>query len=324
MIRSWECPERVDVIEAALADRHQFRAPGPVRMGPIRQIHDEGYLAFLAEAWDRWRAEGEQGEAAMGLCWPTRRMNQAHVPRSLRGRLGYYGFAADCSITDGTWPATLTSAALAQSATEAVLAGARAAFALCRPPGHHATADQFGGYCYVNNAAVAAQQLRDAGLDRVAIVDVDYHHGNGTQDIFYQRDDVLYCSVHADPNDDFPYFLGHADERGDGIGVGFNLNEPLPRATGFDDWSAALERCLTRVEETDCQAMVVSLGVDTYVGDPISQFLLDHEDFTRMGRQLAAAGLPTVFVMEGGYAVGELGTNVVNVLDGFEAALDGC
>ncbi|MDA3038301.1 MAG: histone deacetylase family protein [Actinomycetota bacterium] len=323
LIPSWECPERIDSIEAALVGPHAFRPPAPLDHALVASIHDAGYLEFLASVWNRWVAAGEQGEAAMALCWPTRGMDQERVPTSVRGQLGFYSFAVDCSVTPGTWAAVCTSAALAQSAADAVVEGERVAFALCRPPGHHATSSQFGGYCYLNNAAVAAQRLLDHGRTRVAIVDVDYHHGNGTQDIFYRRDDVLYCSVHADPTHHFPYYLGHADERGDGEGVGFNHNEPMPLDTGFADWSAALDRCLERVVATGCEALVVSLGVDTFEGDPISHFRLAGSDFVAMGRRLAAAELPTVFVMEGGYAVGDLGRNVANVLDGFEAVTTG-
>ncbi len=323
LIRSWECPERIDAIEAALSGRHAFRLPDPLEPALVASVHDAGYLEFLATVWDRWVADGERGEAAMALCWPTRGMDQQRVPTSVRGQLGYYSFAVDCSVTAGTWSAVCTSAALAQSAAAAVAGGERVAFALCRPPGHHATASQFGGYCYLNNAAIAAQRLLDSGRTRVAIVDVDYHHGNGTQDIFYGRNDVLYCSVHADPTHDFPYYLGHADEVGDGEGAGFNHNEPLPLGTGFADWSAALGRCLDQVAERGCEALVVSLGVDTYEADPISHFRLAGADFATMGRLLGAVELPTVFVMEGGYAVDDLGRNVANVLDGFETLTTG-
>ena len=195
--------------------------------------------------------------------------------------------------------------------------GARAAFSLSRPPGHHAGADFFGGYCFLNNAALAAQHLRDAGMDRVAVLDVDYHHGNGTQAIFYDRPDVFFASLHGDPRTEYPFFLGYADETGAGKGDGANLNLPLPRGTDYAHWSDALEVALAAIERFGADALVVSLGVDTFAGDPISGFQLQSTDYLRMGERLQQMGLPTVLVFEGGYAVEEVGINAVNVLQAF-------
>ena len=198
-----------------------------------------------------------------------------------------------------------------------MLAGDRAAFALSRPPGHHAGADFFGGYCFLNNAALAAQYLRDAGMERVAVLDIDYHHGNGTQACFYDRPDVFFASIHGDPRTEYPFFLGHADETGVGAGKGFNLNLPLPRGTGYPAWAAALDTALARIQQFGAQALVVSMGMDTFVGDPISGFTLHSDDYLRVGERLRACGLPTVLVFEGGYAVQEVGVNAVNVLQAF-------
>jgi acetoin utilization deacetylase AcuC-like enzyme len=192
--------------------------------------------------------------------------------------------------------------------------------ALTRPPGHHAGPDFFGGYCFLNNAALAAQALRDAGAQRVAVLDVDYHHGNGTQTIFYERADVLTVSLHGDPRTEYPFYLGHADERGAGSGEGFNLNLPLPAGTGCAAWRAALHEGLQAIARFAPDALVVALGVDTFEGDPISRFTLASADYLTAGRDIAAARLPTVFTLEGGYAVAALGVNVVNVLEGFENA----
>ena len=177
-----------------------------------------------------------------------------------------------------------------------------------------------GGYCFLNNAAVAAQGLRQQGARRVAVLDVDYHHGNGTQSIFYDRADVLFVSIHGDPRTEYPFYLGHADETGAGEGLGFNCNLPLPAGTGAQGWFAALEAACARIAGHAADALVVSLGLDTFEGDPISRFTLASSDFSRLGERLARLGLPTVFVLEGGYAAAELGTNAVNVLDGFEQA----
>ena len=320
LIPSWERPERADVVRAALIDAgHTFGDVQPLDMNIIGSVHDAGYLDFLQTAWDEWVAAGGTGDAAMGFCWPVRRMGESHPPESIHGKLGWYSFAADCSITSGTWSAVRGGAALAQSATSAVQRGERAAFALCRPPGHHASADQFGGYCYLNNAAIAAQQLIDGGTGRVSIIDIDHHHGNGTQDIFYERDDVAYLSIHADPVVEFPYFLGHADETGAGRGVGYNHNEPLPHGTSWEPWAAALDRCLDKATEIDSEALVISVGVDTFEKDPISKFTLRSGDFEKIGQRIEGATLPTVLVFEGGYAVDEVGKNVASILRGFES-----
>jgi acetoin utilization deacetylase AcuC-like enzyme len=206
------------------------------------------------------------------------------------------------------------------TAASLIANGEKSGFALCRPPGHHAGIDHYGGYCFLNNAAIATQYLRDFGLRKIAIIDVDYHHGNGTQNIFYHRGDVLYASIHADPDFDYPFLLGYADETGVGAGEGANLNLPLPANTGWDGWSAALDMALDAAKRFGPDAAVVSLGVDTYKGDPTSQFRLEGEHFIRIGEKIASLGLPTLFVMEGGYALAEIGMNTVNVLQGFDGA----
>jgi acetoin utilization deacetylase AcuC-like enzyme len=193
-------------------------------------------------------------------------------------------------------------------------------FALTRPPGHHAGADFFGGYCFINNAAGAAQACIDDGAGRVSVLDVDYHHGNGTQSIFYERADVLVQSIHGDPKTEYPYYLGHADETGSGGGTGFNWNYPLPAGTDAATWFDALEAACSRIRGFRPEVLVVSLGVDTFVRDPISKFRLDTPDYLQLGARLAALRLPTLFVLEGGYAVAEIGANVAGVLRGFEEA----
>jgi acetoin utilization deacetylase AcuC-like enzyme len=176
----------------------------------------------------------------------------------------------------------------------------------------------FGGYCFFNNAAIAAQAFRDGGAARVAVLDVDFHHGNGTQDIFYDRGDVLFVSLHGEPENAFPYFLGYADETGVGAGAGANLNLPMPQGTDYSVWGAALDRGCERIGAFGADALVVSLGADAYKDDPISFFKLDSDDFSRIGARIAGLGLPTLFVMEGGYAVSTLGVNTVNLLAAFD------
>lgn len=315
----FECPARVDRILA----RVEAMKLGPVRepdafgLDPVRRIHTGDFLEFLSVCWEDWKAAGFEGEA-IAANWPARRMQTARPPKDIDGRIGYYAMASETSISDGTWEAAQASCDVALTAQAEIAKGADAAFALCRPPGHHAAADMFGGYCFINNAAVAAQAFLDQGAKRVAILDVDFHHGNGTQDIFYGREDVLFVSLHGEPQNAFPYFLGYDDELGQGAGEGFTANYPLPPGTAYDSWGDALKTALRRIDDYGPDAVVVSLGVDTFKDDPISFFKLESDDYKRYGKLIAGLSRPTLFVMEGGYAVDEIGINAVNVLMGFE------
>jgi acetoin utilization deacetylase AcuC-like enzyme len=314
-----ECPERAQYVldrvrEVGLGE---VVAPSDFGLAPVLAVHDAAFVEFLSTAWSEWQATGNRGEAIPDS-WPARRMSSRR-PTAIAGKLAYYAMAAETSISAGSWEAACAAANVALTGAALITKGANAAFALCRPPGHHAARDLYGGYCFLNNAAIAAQYLRDHGAARVAILDVDYHHGNGTQDIFYERADVLFTSLHADPSVAFPYFSGHAEETGAGAGAGFTLNYPLPHGTPFSTWSRCLRTALDTIAKFRADALVVSLGVDTYHGDPISSFTLESDDFTSYGGMIAASGLPTLFVLEGGYAVAEIGVNAVNVLTGFEA-----
>jgi acetoin utilization deacetylase AcuC-like enzyme len=320
-VPAFEKPERAELVLEAVreAGLGEVRAPDAFGLGEITKIHEPGLVALLATAHEQWLAIGRTG-AAYPYTWGTRGMRADRVPRTLDGRLAYYSFDCGTPITATSWTAIKSAVDCALTGAALIGGGAGAAFALCRPPGHHAGTDHFGGYCFLNNAAIAAQKLRDDGAKRVAILDVDYHHGNGTQQIFYQRDDVLLINIHADPDEEYPYLLGFADERGAGAGEGFNVNYPLPWGTEWPAWEAALVAGLARIADYKPDAVVVSLGVDTYEKDPISRFRLRHEHFTRMGASIATLGKPTLFVMEGGYAVREIGINVANVLSGFAGA----
>ncbi len=212
------------------------------------KVHRKDYLDFLPTIWSRWTAEGRTG-TALPFTWPTRGLRGDAPPEFIDGLLGYYSFDAGCGVVEGTWDAIKSSHDVALTAAGLVNAGERSAFALCRPPGHHAGAGFMGGYCYINNAAVAAQWFLDNGARRVSILDVDYHHGNGTQEIFYSRADVQVINLHADPMQEYPYFLGHADERGAGEGEGFNLNYPMRFGTSWETWSAVAGR---RLRQASC------------------------------------------------------------------------
>lgn len=321
LVPCFEVPARADHVLAELQRRHlgTVEAPRAFDDSALTAIHSPRYLNFLATAWSQWVAldPANANIDILPSVWPTRTFRTDIEPDNFAAKVGLYSFDAGSPFTSGTWVAARAGAHCALSAAQAVLAGDRAAFALSRPPGHHAGADFFGGYCFLNNAALAAQQLRNAGMKKVAILDVDYHHGNGTQAIFYDRPDVFFASIHGDPRTEYPFYLGYADETGVGAGLGANLNLPLPRGTDFAAWSDALTHALAAIAGFGADALVVSLGLDTFEGDPISGFRLKSDDYLRMGERLAQVGLPTVLVFEGGYAVEEVGTNAANVLEAF-------
>lgn len=307
-----EKPERAAAIAAALGTTELPLDRGE---GPIRAVHDAGYIDFLKTAPARWAEAGRPGDV-MGYIWPTVRKRALKLER-IDALAGQYSIDASPPLTAQTWDASYRSVQCALAAAHTVLGGQRAAFALSRPPGHHAGADYLGGYCYLNHVAVAAQAARDAGVQRVGILDIDYHHGNGTQDIFWARGDVVFASIHADPATDFPFYWGHADEVGEGDGEGATLNLPLPRGTKIDAFRRAQERALAMLAASGVELLLVSFGADTFVGDPISAFALETGDYAVLGRDIAAAGLPTAIVMEGGYAIDALGANVARFLSGF-------
>jgi acetoin utilization deacetylase AcuC-like enzyme len=317
-VPAFEKPERAELILSRLKET----SIGPVReqtphdLADILRIHDAGMVALLQNAAAEWAELGRPG-AAVPFTWATRGMREDRVPKSLDGRLSYYCFDAGTPLTATSWEAIKASADTALTAADLITGGAASAFALCRPPGHHAGSDHYGGYCFLNNAAIAAQKLLDKGASRIAILDVDYHHGNGTQQIFYARNDVLVVNLHADPDSEYPFRLGYADEPGIGAGEGFNLNFPLPPGTAWRAYLTALTAALKRIETYSPDIVVVSVGVDTFKADPISKFKLEQEDYLRMGEAIRSLNKPTLFIMEGGYAVAEIGINAVNVLSGF-------
>ena len=320
LVTPFERPSRMEYILRELDQRglRERIAPGPLDMRLLRRVHDRGYLDFLATAWAAWSAAGYRGEI-LPTVFPQRGLRQRR-PLHIDGQVGYYAHSAETCIAAGTWAAARAAAAVANTGQRLLGAGERAAFALCRPPGHHAHRDLYGGYCFLNNAALAAEGLRGAGCARVAVLDIDFHHGNGTQNIFYARDDVLFCSLHGDPRHAYPHFLGYKDETGTGAGEGANVNYPLLPGTRWAEWSRALDSACRRIKAHGVDALVVSLGVDTFKDDPISFFKLESEDYLACGARIARLGLPTLFVMEGGYAVEAIGVNTVNVLVGFLGA----
>lgn len=320
-VPAFEKPERADWVLAAVQSTNlgEVIAPAPHGDGSILRIHSKPYVDFLRSAHAEYLALGGTGDA-FPAAWPIRGMRSDVEPKNFAARMGLYSFDSGSPLTAGTWAATRAGADCALTAVDLLNAGEKSAFVLTRPPGHHAGRDFFGGYCFLNHAAIAAQALRDSGCARVAVLDVDYHHGNGTQDIFYDRGDVFFASIHGDPVTEYPFFLGHADETGAGDGLGANLNIPLAAGSPVESWFAALDHALSRLEAFRPDALVVSLGVDTFEGDPISHFKLKTSDYPGMGERIARLKFPTLFAMEGGYAVAEIGDNVVGVLRGFDGA----
>ncbi|GAA6005755.1 histone deacetylase family protein [Rhodotorula paludigena] len=299
----------------------------------VRAVHDEEYLAFLEEIYDEWIAEGGSKDAAL----PETFLRQDLLLQPSDGtegrgsaiaRIGRYSFDLSAPVTADTWTAALASTRVALTALEALTAADaahQATFALCRPPGHHATDALCGGYCYLNSAAIAARHFQSqraiqagqgASRPRVAILDIDYHHGNGTSKIFWNDASVLYCSLHGSP--DYPYYTGAASELGGPDARGLNVNYPLPLGTDDAAYLHALTQAVQRVNEFEPELLVVSLGVDTFRDDPLTQFDLSLEAYPEMGRVIGAMGVQTLFVMEGGYCLDAIGECVRGVLEGFE------
>jgi acetoin utilization deacetylase AcuC-like enzyme len=306
-------PERAQ----SIADRLGACVPArDLGRAPLARVHTAEYLDFLETAHARWLDAGRTGDA-IGYVWPVVTRRPVRLDR-IDALLGRHSFDAATPIGAGTWTSAYWGAQTALTALEPLLEGSeRTTFALCRPPGHHAGADYLGGYCYLNNAAIAARAATDRGLARVAILDIDYHHGNGTQDIFLEDAGVFFASIHGDPATEYPFYWGHADERGTGAGEGTTLNLPLPRGTTLAPYLDALDAALHAIGRFSPGLLIVSFGADTYEGDPISHFKLETANYPVLARRIASLALPTLVVMEGGYAVDALGDNVGAFLSGF-------
>jgi len=317
--RSAECPDRANNVFKVISDRNfgEIIAPNTYDDEKLLRIHSPDYVKFLESVWDEWVASDEKGANARPDTFVGAGMRYAET-ECVVGKLGRYSFDATSPFVAGSWQAIRTSANIALTGAELITAGDRLAFSACRPPGHHATEKYCGGYCYLNNNSLAAQSLLDGGAARVAILDVDYHHGNGTQSIFYERDDVLTISLHADPKVEYPFFLGYADEPGSGQGHGFNVNYPLPFGTAWDSYRGALADALDKLRKFSPDALVVALGLDTFAGDPTTFFEITTDDFSRMGAAISTLELPTLVVLEGGYSVDWIGENTVRFLGGLE------
>ncbi len=313
-----EVPRRADLLLAAVTEAgHAVVEAEDHGLAPIARIHTPEYLRFLETGHARWRAlPGASEEIVPNM---HARSRGDGYPSSIVGQAGFHMADTACPLGGGTWEAAVAGAQVALTAAGLLLDGERAVYALCRPPGHHAYADQAGGFCFLNNSAIAAQDLLQNGGERIAILDVDVHHGNGTQGIFYERDDVLTVSLHCDPAVFYPFFFGYAQERGSGRGLGYNLNLPLPRGTGDDGYLIALEQAAERVAAFRPDALVVALGLDAHEGDPFQGLKITTPGFQRIGAFIRALGYPTLLVQEGGYLNDALGANLAAFLKGAEA-----
>ncbi len=302
-----ETPERVFAILEAIGPT---QTPVDQGLAPIEQVHASDYLGFLQTAHREWLGAGRIGDA-FPYTFPlvgrrTRNWNR------IDASFGNHCFDTSTPIGPSTWESSYWSAQTAIAAVDSILGGEKTCFALCRPPGHHSGSDYCGGYSYLNNVAIGAERALSCGRKRVAILDVDYHHGNGTQDLVQGRDNLLFASIHADPVTDYPFYWGHADESSVNI-----LNQPLERGISWESYSPALDRAIEWIEAGSPDFLIVSFGADTHEDDPISHFKLRTSDYEVMARRIASLKLPTAIVMEGGYAVAALGANVAGFISGF-------
>jgi acetoin utilization deacetylase AcuC-like enzyme len=310
------------ILDALRSDAaFEVRRPTEHGIAPIEAVHAPGLIAFLREA---------SAEAAAGVelfpdtfRHPALRegMSQESTePLDLTGRLGWWCFDTGTPVVGGTFEAARAAVDVALTTADLVLDGASVAYALCRPPGHHAARSVFGGFCYFNNAAIAAEYLLHRTDGKIAVLDLDYHHGNGTQQIFYARQEVLYVSLHADPRRAYPYFSGNVDETGAGPGADATYNIPLPAATSDAQYLGALDQALEVLLRYAPTLTIVSLGIDTYCHDPLGDFALTTPVYRECGRRVAAASGRTVVLQEGGYYLPDLGENVREFLLGCASA----
>jgi acetoin utilization deacetylase AcuC-like enzyme len=315
----WERPARAEtLLETVRRLGHSVVGPPDHGMAPIAAVHDGGYLDFLSSAYQRWKAAALPGDVVRPTSFAVRHLT--HRPNVIQGQAGYYLASHSAPLVKRTWSAALVAAHAAVEAADRLHGGEREVYAICRPPGHHAYRDLAGGFCYLNNVAIAAQRLIDHGVGPLAILDIDVHHGNGTQSIFYERDDVRFVSVHSDPAELYPYFAGYTDETGAGKGLGCNVNLPLKAGTGDDGFAAAVERGVGAVARGNPAALLVSLGFDAYQGDPTANLAVTTGAFAIAGGLIGGLRVPTVLVQEGGYVVDRLADNLTAFLGGFFAA----
>jgi acetoin utilization deacetylase AcuC-like enzyme len=316
-----ERPERIDMLMQGIRRLGgPVVAPPEIALDTIALVHDRRYLRFMETLWERWHHLPDAGESPLANVFALGRASlpPASYPDSVVGQCGWHLGDGSCPITADTWASAMASAATAAHGAELVLRGEALVYALCRPPGHHAAADMAAGFCYINNTALAAEVITRAGR-KAAILDIDVHHGNGTEAIFYDRAGVLTVSIHAHPKRFYPFFWGYENELGRGAGEGFNLNLPLERGATLRPYCAALEQALRRIGDFAPDILILAAGLDIAVDDPFKGFAIATPDFATIGRIIAALQLPVLAVQEGGYPSPSLGANLTSLLEGLGA-----
>jgi acetoin utilization deacetylase AcuC-like enzyme len=315
-----ETPARIDMLEGVKRIGGGIVAPPEITAETLSLVHERRYVQFLSTVWERWQRVPDAAETPSANVFALGRASlpPAGYPDSVAGQCGFHLGDGSCPVMANTWGATQASAATAAHGATLLLKGERLVYALCRPPGHHAAADVAAGFCYLNNAAIAAQLLTRAGKS-TAILDIDVHHGNGTEAIFYDRADVLTVSIHAHPRRFYPFFWGYEDETGRGEGEGFNLNLPLERGTAFRPYCAALAAALRRIGEFAPDVLVLAAGLDIAIDDPFKGFAIETLEFAGIGRLVAELGIPILVIQEGGYPSPRLGDNLASLLTGLGA-----
>lgn len=316
-----ETPQRIDMLlDGVRRLGGPLVAPPPVFGDTLTLVHDIRYIQFLSMLPVRWSRLQDASAIPSANVFALGRSNlpPAGYPDSVVGQVGYHLGDGSCPITPQTFGAAWASAATAAHGAGLLTLGERLVYALCRPPGHHASADMAAGFCYLNNAAIAAERLTRAGK-RTAILDIDVHHGNGTEAIFYDRSDVLTVSIHVHPKRFYPFFWGYETERGRGAGEGFNLNLPLERGTTAKPYLAALDKALARIAEFAPDVLVLAAGLDIAADDPFKGFAITTAEIADIGAAVARCGLPILVVQEGGYPSPSLGSNLASLLGGLGA-----
>ena len=316
---NYETPARAESLLAGCrALRLEVTLPPPAERAALQAVHPAAYLDWLQGAAAEWATLPDAGPEVVANMHPAPEMlaSIAGPPSSIVGRAGWFSADAACPIGEGSWQAIAAAAACALAAADEVTAG-RDCYALCRPPGHHAYAARAGGHCYLNNAALAVERLLANGARRVAVLDIDSHHGNGTQGLFWARDDVLFASLHGDPAGYYPWYVGHADELGTGAGLGFNRNFPLAQGTDDFGWLAALDAALRAIDRFGADALVVSLGFDASRDEPLNFLAVSPDGFARAGAAIGRLALPAAFIQEGGYNTDQLGALLQSFFGGF-------
>jgi len=314
---SIEIPERIENIFTTLSlNKHELISSYSYNMEPVLRVHSKDYVYFLKEIYKLWRGDKSDTNPIFPDSFPPR--VSGTKPKNRHSQVGWYCYDTTAPILKNTFKSAISSVNCALTGADLLFESGKKVYALCRPPGHHAGTNFYGGFCYLNNAAIAANHLQNLSSKKVAILDIDYHHGNGTQQIFYESNQVLFVSIHADPNDEYPYYSGYSDEKGKGDGTGYNLNITLPIGTKEKEYLNAVTIAVENINQFNPEYLIISLGVDTLFNDPVGGFKLLPDSFKKIGKMLSVINKPVLIIQEGGYLLESIGDCVYNFLDGIE------